>query len=67
MRPSETFGQHRPRKGDPVKYGEKTGMVTSVEGEICWVDYPKGTDSFIWCFKDGLNKLHDWPTKAAKD
>jgi hypothetical protein len=22
-------------------------------------------DCFIWRFKDGLNKLHDWPSKAG--
>jgi hypothetical protein len=59
------FSANRPRKGDTVSYqGKKFGIVSSVEREICWVDYPSGTDCFIWCFKDGLNKLHDWPTKG---
>jgi hypothetical protein len=59
---------NRPRKGDTVSYkGEKFGIVSSVEREICWVDYPSGTDCFIWKFKDGLNTLHDWPTKHIKE
>lgn len=68
MRPSETFKDSRPRKGDLVTYrGQVAGKVLSVEGELCWVDYPNGANPFIWCFKDGLNNLHEWPTKTAKE
>lgn len=59
----ETFKAHKPRKGDPVSYGDRVGVVSSVEGAICWVDYPKGIDCFIWCFRDGLNTLHNWPNE----
>lgn len=65
MAPCELFRESRPRKGDPVSYrGQPAGHVLSVEGALCWVSYTKGPDPFIWCFKDGLNSLHDWPTKA---
>ena len=66
MSAAATFSVNRPRKGDPVKCGEMVGVVSSVDREICWVDYPKGQSCFIWCFKDGLNTIHDWPTKHAK-
>jgi len=53
----------KPRKGDPVTYrGRSLGNVTSVDGNLCWTD----RDSFIWRFHDGLNALHDWPTKGER-
>jgi hypothetical protein len=63
--PSELHAAHKPRVGDPVTYkGEHVGTVTRVEGSLCWRTYPDGEVlPFIWCFKDGLNTLHDWPAK----
>lgn len=60
-----------PKKGDPITYrGELVGTVSSVNGNLCHVDplpahadkYPDNAP-FIWRFKDGPNKLHDWPGK----
>ena len=65
------FASSRPRKGHPVTYQCKPGVtwsgcVEKVEGDICHVKYPDLPGScFIWRFKDGLNTLHDWPTKAG--
>jgi hypothetical protein len=66
--PDETYTASRPRKGDLITYrGEVTGTVHRVEGALCWNAYSDGRDPlpFIWCFKDGLNALHDWPTKIG--
>jgi hypothetical protein len=62
------FVESKPRKGDPISYrGEVIGSVHRVEGALCWTAYSDGSDPlpFIWCFSDGLNAMHDWPTKAA--
>jgi hypothetical protein len=58
--------QAAPRKGDEITYkGDPVGVVLSVDGGLCWVEYYDGSPSgpFIWRFKDGLNRLHDWPRK----
>lgn len=37
--------------------------VKGVEGDICYAVYDKNPEivsSFIWRFKDGLNRLHYW-------
>ena len=43
--------------------------IKRVEGNLCYAVYDHHTDGvtqpFIWRFKDGLNKYHDWPSKAA--
>lgn len=65
------FHDSRPRIGDEVTYmGKPHGRVKYVEDSLCWVRYydePANPDHrcmpFIWCFKDGLNALHTWPTK----
>lgn len=61
---------HKPRVGQKVTYksgkrGLVTGTITSVEGRIAYyVELGKEkSDCFIWCFKDCLNELHNWPTK----
>lgn len=64
----EPFHTSRPRKGDPITYlGEVIGVVSSVEGNLCWVRYENkdSSEPFIWRFHDGLNTLHDWPNKHA--
>jgi hypothetical protein len=68
MKASEKFAASRPRVGQVISYrGEPVGKVTNVEGGLCWRSYPDGESlPFIWCFNDGLNALHDWPTKAGK-
>ena len=57
--------QYKPRVGDPITYlGEVVGHVTRVDGALCWRSYPDGDSlPFIWKFRDGLNRLHDWPNK----
>ena len=61
-----------PRVGDQVIYRSiggriKKGTVTAIRGNLCDVDYGEGQSpedtGFIWRFRDGLNNLHDWPTK----
>ncbi len=66
--PHEIFAASRPRKGDPITYrGEVVGNVTSVEDALCYRTYPDGQACpFIWCFRDGLNRLHEWPTKKRE-
>lgn len=71
IEPKEKYKLNRPRVGDPVTYrGKITGMVARVEGALCWNKYNDNhecageTLPFIWCFREGLNTLHDWPTKA---
>lgn len=57
----------KPRKGDVIHYrGERAGIVTEVDGRLCWVRGDDGvTGPFIWWFNDcGFNALHDWPGKA---
>ena len=64
--PHEIYSQFKPRKGDPITYdGRVTGHVIRTEGNLCWNDYHGEQDPlpFIWCFKDGLNALHEWPRK----
>lgn len=67
MQPHEKFAASRPRKGQPVTYRDQhAGSVINVEGGLCWVDYDGGEAMpFIWCFNDGLNNLHSWPTKES--
>lgn len=67
-RPEEKFAASKPRRGDPITYrGIATGKVHRVEGTLCWNAYSDGHDPlpFIWCFPEGLNTLHDWPTKGT--
>lgn len=54
-----------PRKGERITYeGREVGNVSKVEGDICHVLYDTGiTHQFIWRHPDGLNTLHDWPSK----
>jgi|GEM_PF-3417679 hypothetical protein len=60
----------RPRAGHEVTYKSGSGrlikaIVVKVEGNLCWVKYDGKDEAqpFIWRFKEGLNTLHDWPTK----
>lgn len=63
---NEKFRNHRPRKGDAVTYhGRPVGTVQSVEGNLCYVDYPSGVAPFIWAFQDGVNAFHDWPSRSG--
>jgi hypothetical protein len=67
--PHETHAASRPRKGQQITYrGKPYGTVASVEGGLCFVRREGEHEAlpFIWCFHDGLNTLHDWPTKAGK-
>lgn len=69
-KPEDKFSTHRPRVGDRIAYkGLPHGSVSSVEGALCWVKYDDGSQPapFIWCFRDGLNKLHDWPSKGSEN
>lgn len=61
------FRQYRPQVGHQVHYlGKPVGTVTSVEDGMCYRTYPDGKSlPFIWCFRDGLNAMHDWPTKRG--
>jgi hypothetical protein len=55
-----------PKIGDTIRYfGDVVGIVTAVEGNLCWRTYPDGERlPFIWRFHDiGLNPVHDWPGK----
>jgi hypothetical protein len=61
MKPHKLFAQFRPHVGDKIT-GASSGTVTGVEGGIC---YTTGENCFIWCFRDGLNALHDWKRKAG--
>lgn len=61
----EIWKASKPHKGDAVTYeGKPHGHVTSVEGNLCWCTGDT-SGPFIWCFKDALNTLHDWPAKSA--
>lgn len=69
LRPHEYFADYRPRKGDKITYrGQPAGTVERIEDALCYRVPEGGGPSelgFIWCFKDGLNNLHDWPSKDA--
>lgn len=68
MEAHEIWRSHRPRTGDTITYnGVVTGVVSRVEGNLCWTAYADGRKSapFIWCFKNELNTMHDWPTKSG--
>lgn len=65
---TDTYRHHKPHKGDPLAYmGKPAGRILRTEGAIAWSDYgePGNASCFIWCFQDGLNKLHDWPAKET--
>jgi hypothetical protein len=68
MKPHEKFAAHRPRVGDQVRYSGpdhvRVSVVTRVEGNLCYCD-GEADGLFIWAFADGVNALHDWPTKAG--
>lgn len=67
MKNTMPYEANKPQVGQIVTYrGETVGRVTSVEGNLCWVNYATGPAPFIWRFKDTLNVLHDWPTKRRK-
>ena len=58
---------HRPIVGQEITYnGGAYGTVSSVDENLCYVRKYKDGEStlFIWCFADGLNTLHEWPTKS---
>lgn len=63
--PEQKFAEHRPRLGDTIEYmGVDVGKVSKIEGALCYVTARDGLESpFIWCFEDGLNAFHTWPTK----
>lgn len=65
--PHEKFAKHRPRVGHFAIYNKcptERRKIIRVEGNLCWYQYPDGEVlPFIWCFKDGLNTMHSWPTK----
>ncbi len=67
MTPDQQFKHRKPLVGDIIHYrGEAVGHVTRVEGALCWRSYPDGESlPFIWCFRDGLNTMHNWPAKAT--
>jgi len=61
---TERLSVYKPLKNEPVYYrGAMIGRVARTEGNLCWVDTADGL--FIWAFKDGLNAMHDWPSKAG--
>jgi len=54
----------RPKAGDTVTYeGKPAGTVVRVEDNICHTETEAGPSLFIWAFRDGLNSLHNWPTR----
>ena len=70
LKPHEKYADFRPVPGDRVKCHSGSGLfshgiVKRVEASVCYTTYPDGEDSghFLWCFWDGLNKEHFWPTK----
>lgn len=68
--PEDKFRDSRPRIGDRITYrGKPHGTVSSVEGALCYVAFDVGGQNapFIWCFRDGLNKLHNWPSRGAEN
>lgn len=71
MQANEIWKAHRPVKGQPIhRDGKLVGTVSSVEGNLCFVSQVEGEYGydggapFIWCFVEGLNTKHDWPTKS---
>lgn len=60
-----------PRKGDAITWaGEQVGIVSEVDGDICWYRRPSGeSNCFIWRFRRAgeLNSMHDWPGKDAAE
>ena len=62
----EIYAARRPRVGTDIYYrGELVGTAIRVEGALCWRSCPGGESlPFIWCFRDGLNTLHNWEGKA---
>lgn len=80
MRACEKWAAHKPRAGQTVLYSDPdarppinwTGKIVRVEHERAWVDYGtageegSGLERFTWCFREKLNSLHDWPTKAGR-
>ena len=61
--PHVTYSASRPRVGDDVTYkGQPLGTVLNVDKCLCWTS-GSTEGPFIWCFKDGLNNLHEWPNK----
>jgi len=65
------FEKNRPQPGEHVTYETARialtdrGHVVRTEGDICYCRLPQSTNetSFIWRHPDGLNTLHDWPSK----
>jgi hypothetical protein len=62
----------KPRVGTRGTYrspahGEVGFTVCAVEGNLCWARYDNDEQAqpFIWSFKDGYNKLHDWNQSDA--
>lgn len=63
MRKEQKFAEWKPKRGESVTYmGRQIGKVTNIDGGLCYVDDKL---QFIWCFGDGLNSLHDWPSAAG--
>lgn len=81
MQPADLHKTSRPRVGargryhrflpngqiDPDPIGEF--KITRVEGNLAWAIYDHHEDGdplpFIWCFKDGLNRLHYWDGRQS--
>lgn len=62
----QKFSASRPRVGDLATFEDAHYRITSIEGNLCWIEYPDGQRApFIWCFKDGLNALASWPSKRS--
>jgi hypothetical protein len=67
------YDECRPQSGQSIVYQSLSGkllkgVVVRVEADLCWTKYEgsEKIEPFIWRFKDGLNTLHDWPTKGEK-
>lgn len=60
-----------PRSGETITYTQRDGTsiqakAVRVEGNLCWTDYGNGdVEPFIWRFAEGLNTLHDWPSRHS--
>ncbi len=74
LEPAKQYQKNRPRVGDEITYNSPAyglffGTITEVSGAICYyrVIGESNPTCFIWCFREGLNKLHSWPTKNARD
>ena len=66
----EKYRSNKPVIGDWVTFTYESiisrGQITNVMGNLCYVRYgDEESCPFIWCFKDGLNILHNWPTKEG--